>query len=60
MPRHDKAARVPPSAEAAGGHGRLGGRMVAPLLPRLSGAQNRLYDVVVDRTIAAIEALAAG
>ncbi|MEU2685242.1 TetR/AcrR family transcriptional regulator [Streptomyces hygroscopicus] len=34
--------------------------VVAPLLPRLSGAQNRLYDVVVDRTIAAIEALAAG
>ncbi|WNE94734.1 helix-turn-helix domain containing protein [Streptomyces luomodiensis] len=32
---------------------------VAPLLPRLPGAQNRLYDVVVDRTIAAIEALAA-
>ncbi|MEU2211088.1 hypothetical protein ABZ566_28610, partial [Streptomyces hygroscopicus] len=26
MPRHDKAARVLPFAEAAGGHGRLGGR----------------------------------
>ncbi|CAM5633798.1 hypothetical protein SANTM175S_08300 [Streptomyces antimycoticus] len=32
--------------------------MVAPLLSRLPRAQSRLYDVVVDRTVAAIEALA--
>jgi TetR/AcrR family transcriptional regulator, tetracycline repressor protein len=33
---------------------------VAPLLPRLPDAQRRLYDAVVDRTVAAVEALAAG
>ncbi|MGW7658626.1 TetR/AcrR family transcriptional regulator, partial [Streptomyces tendae] len=32
---------------------------VAPLLARLPRAHSRLYDVVVDRTVAAVEALAA-
>ncbi|MBI0380783.1 TetR/AcrR family transcriptional regulator C-terminal domain-containing protein, partial [Streptomyces albiflaviniger] len=32
---------------------------VAPLLARLPQAYSRLYDVVVDRTVAAVEALAA-